>query len=201
MLKYQIIIGFLCFALGVTAVIAVQNFRYTKDKDIYPENELFNRDGNIDNSTLDSFFDDDFFRSSKFPFEEMEKMRERMMKQFESFENNSRGGIFDSWFKRKFGGGEPGEIRQREDDDFIYYDVVIKDLVNQKLDIRVEGGQITVSGTVEKKSSDKGNKRSSQQFFSSTFHRSFPVPYGVDETKAQMEQEGEKIIIKLPKIK
>ncbi len=39
----------------------------------------------------------------------------------------------------------------REDADFIYYDVAIKDLVNSKLDIRVESGQITISGTIEKK--------------------------------------------------
>ncbi len=201
MLKYQITIGLLYFALGVTAVIAIQNYKNTKGHDIYPENKLFKREGNINDSTLDSFFDDDFFRSNKSPFEEMEKMRERMMKQFESFDEDSKGGIFDSWFKRKFGGGEPGEIRQREDNDFVYYDVVIKDLVNQKLDIRVEGGQITVSGTIRKKSSGKGDKGSSRQYYNSTFHRSFHVPHEVDETKAQMEQDGEKIIIKLPKNK
>lgn len=127
-------------------------------------------------------------------------MQERMMKQFDSSED-SKGGIFDSWFKKKFGGGEPGDIRMREDADFIYYDVAIKDLVNSKLDIRVENGQITISGTIEKKTSSQDDQKNSSQYFSSTFHRSFPVPYGADDTKAEMKQDGEKIIIKLPKIK
>ena len=128
-------------------------------------------------------------------------MQERMMKQFESSEGDSGGGIFDSWFKKKFGGGDPGDIHMREDDDFVYYDVVIKNLVNSKLDIRVQDGQITISGTIEKRSSDEGENKNSSRFYSSTFHRSFPVPYGVDDTKAEMEQRDEKIIIKLPKNK
>ncbi|ODS33037.1 MAG: Hsp20/alpha crystallin family protein [Candidatus Scalindua rubra] len=171
------------------------------DHKIVPESRLFNQEDSIDNSMLDSFFDDDFFRSKKSPFEEMEKIRERMMRQFESHSGDSKGGIFDSWFKKKFGGGNPGEIKQREDDDFVYYDITIKDLVNQKLDIQVQDGQITISGTIEKKSSDKEDKENSRQYFSSTFHRSFPVPYGVDDTKVQIDQDGEKVIIKLPKIK
>ena len=198
MLKYQIIIGVLCFALGVTVVLAFQNYRNAKDHNIAPGDKLFSREGGLDN-TLDSLFNDDFFRSNKSPFEEMEKMRKRMMKEFEPYEDNSKGGIFDSWFKGKFGGGSPGEIHQREDEDFVYYDVIIKGLSNSKLDIRVQNGQITISGTIEKESSDEDDKKSSRQLFSSTFHRSFPVPYGVDETKAEMEQDGEKITIKLPK--
>jgi HSP20 family molecular chaperone IbpA len=150
--------------------------------------------------TLDSFFNDDFFNSSNSPFEEMRKMQERMMKQFGTSED-LKGGIFDSWFKKKFGGGDPGDIHMREDDDYVYYDVAVKNLVNSKLDIRVQDGQITISGTIEKRSSNEDDKKSSSQFYSSTFHRSFPVPYGVDDTKAEMEQKGEKIIIKLPKIK
>ncbi len=71
----------------------------------------------------------------------------------------------------------------REDDDFIYYDVVIKDLVNSKLDIRVQDGQITVSGTIEKKTSSQDDQKNSCRFYSSTFHRLFPVPYGVEDVK------------------
>ena len=200
MLKYQITIGVLCFALGITGLLVFQNYRGSKVQDVDTSGELFSQKGDL-GGTLDSFFNDDFFKSSKSPFEEMRRMQERMMKQFESSEGDPGGDIFDSWFKNKFGGGDLGDIHMREDDDFVYYDVAIKNLVNSKLDIRVQEGQITISGTIEKRSSHDDDKRNSSQFYSSTFHRSFPVPYGVDDTKAEMEQKGEKIIIKLPKIK
>jgi HSP20 family molecular chaperone IbpA len=199
MLKYQITIGALCFALGVAALLAFQNYGNNKSHDIDSTNRLTTQERRMD-KTLDSFFDDDFFRSSKSPFDEIKRMQESMMKQFGFHDNDSNGGIFDSWFKNKFGGGEPGDIQIREDEDFVYYDVIIKDLSDQKLKILVEDGQIKISGTVEKKSGDTCKNGSSRQFSSSTFHRSFPAPQGVDSTKAEMEHDGDKIIIKLPKV-
>ncbi len=200
MLKYQITIGVLCFALGAAVIFAVQNYRTNGKHDINTRDKLSNHEERMD-KTFDSFFNDDFFRSSKSPFEEMRRMQESMMRQFNQDDDDSGGGIFGSWFKKRFGGGEPGDIQTREDEDFIYYDVIIKDLSNKKLDIRVEDGQIKISGTVEKRSDDKGKNTNSSKFYRSTFHRSFPVPYGVDSDRVQMEQDGEKIIIKLPKVK
>ncbi|KHE94107.1 MAG: Hsp20 family protein [Candidatus Scalindua rubra] len=200
MLKYQITIGVLCFALGAAVIFAVQNYRTNGKHDINTKNKLSNHEGSMD-KTFDSFFDDDFFMSSKSPFEEMRRMQESMMRQFNQYDDDSGSGIFGSWFKKRFGGGEPGDIQTREDEDFVYYDVVIKDLSNKKLDIKVEDGQIKISGTVEKRSDDKGKNTNSSKFYSSTFHRSFPVPYGVDGDRVQMEQDDEKIIIKLPKVK
>lgn len=200
MLKYQITIGVLCFALGVAALMVFQNYGDNKRQDTGSIDRLIRQERDMD-TTLDSFFDDDFFRSSRSPFDEMKKMQESMLKQFGSGSDNSDGGIFDSWFKQKFGGGDPGDVQMREDDDFVYYDVIIKNLSDQKLDIRVEGGQIKISGTIEKETGDKSKNRGSRQFSSSTFRRSFPVPSGVDSTKAEMEHDGDKVIIKFPKIK
>lgn len=200
MLKYQITIGVLCFALGVAVLLVIQNYGNNKNHDIDSTDRLFSQERSI-NKTLDSFFNDDFFRSSKSPFEEMRRMQKSMMKQFGFQDDDSDGGFFGSWFKKKFGGGNPGDIQTREDEDFVYYDVIIKDLSNKKLDIRVEDGQIKISGTIEKKSENKGKNESSRHFSSSTFHRSFPVPYGVDSTRVEMEHDGDKIIIKLPKVK
>ena len=199
MLKYQITIGALCFAIGVATLLAFQNYGDNKSRDTGSTDRLFSQERGMD-TTLDSFFDDDFFKSSKSPFDEMKKMQESMMKQFGFPDDESGSGIFDSWFKKKFGGGDPGDVQVREDEDFVYYDVIIKNLSDQKLEIRVEEGQIKISGTIEKKSEDNGKNGSSRQFSSSTFHRSFPVPHGVDSTKAEMEHDGDKIIIKLPKV-
>lgn len=200
MLKYQITIGVLCFALGAAVLFAVQSYRNNEKNTIETQEELSSQEGNMD-KTFDSFFNDDFFRSSKSPFEEMRRMQESMMRHFGQQDNDPGGGMFGSWFKKRFGGGDPGDIQTREDEDFVYYDVVIKDLSNKKLDIQVEGGQIMISGTIEKRSNDKGKNANTSQFYSSTFHRSFPVPYGVDSDRVKMEHEGEKIIIKFPKIK
>ncbi|MDR4503930.1 MAG: Hsp20/alpha crystallin family protein [Candidatus Scalindua sp.] len=200
MLKYQIIIGVLCFALGAAVLLAVQNFRNDEKHDIHTDDKLFDHKGNVD-KTLDSFFNDDFLRSSKSPFEEMRRMQESMMSQFGKLDDDPGDGMFGSWFKKRFGGGKPGDIQTREDEDFVYYDVVIKDLSNKKIDIKVEDGQIRISGTIETRSDNKEKDATSSQFYSSTFHRSFPVPNGVDGDRVQMEQEGEKMIIKFPKIK
>ncbi|GAX61820.1 small heat shock protein [Candidatus Scalindua japonica] len=199
MLKYQITIGVLCFALGAAVLFAVQSYRTNGKYEITTIDKLSNHEESMD-KTLDSFFDDDFFRSSKSPFDEMRRMQESMMRQFGKLDDDQGGGIFDSWFKNKFGGGDPGDIQIREDEDFVYYDVIIKGLSDQKLDIRVEDGQIKISGTVEKKSGEKSKNGNSRQFSSSTFRRSFPVPQGVDSTRVKMEHDGDKIIIKLPKV-
>lgn len=137
MLKYQIAIGVLCFALGIAVLLIIQNNRDTRLENVDAANKLFSQKGDLD-GTLDSFFNDDFFKSSKSPFEEMRRMQERLMKQFESSADKHGGGMFDSWFKKKFGGGEPGDIHMREDDDYVYYDVTVKNLVNSKLDIHVQ---------------------------------------------------------------
>ena len=200
MLKYQISIGILCIALGVAVFLAIQNYGNNKSHKMDSTDRLFSQERSMD-KTFDSFFNNDFFRSNRSPFDEMKRMQESMMKQFGFPDDDSGSGIFSSWFKKKFGGGDPGDIQMREDEGFVYYDVVIKDLSNKKLDILVEDGQIKIAGTIEEKSEDKGKNESSIQFSSSTFHRSFPVPYGVDSTRAEMERDGDKIIIKLPKVK
>ena len=60
MLKYRIIIGLLSFALGVTAVLAIQNYKRAKDHNIVPPSKLFSQERSIDD-TLDSFFICDYY--------------------------------------------------------------------------------------------------------------------------------------------
>ena len=131
MLRYQITIGVLCFTLGAAVLFVIQNYRKSWTNDKNTTDTGLNQDSDID-KTLDSFFDDDFFRSNRPPFDEMEKMRERMMNQFGSSGDDLKGGLFDSWFQSRFGGGDPGDIQTREDEDFVYYDVFIKDLSNHR---------------------------------------------------------------------
>lgn len=192
-------IGLIFFVIGIGATLFFQNFEFKAKQQKDPIDTLFSQKRGLD-KTFDRVFDDDFFSSSGDPFSQMKKMRKNMLKRFESFEDDSGSGLFDSWFKKRFGGGQPGDIQTREDDKFVYYDVFVKGLSKEKVDIRVEDGQITVSGTVRNESNDESEGTASSFFSSSTFHRSFPVPPNVDSGKVQMEQQGDKIVVKFPKV-
>lgn len=121
------------------------------------------------NPLFDQFYNDDFFNTSNDPFESMRKMREQMEKQFDSPQKGS--GIFDSWFEKRFGGGNAEEITKREDSDFVYYDVKVNGLDQDKVKVSVSNGVISISGKTENKSDAEGTSH----FYSSTFQRSFPA--------------------------
>lgn len=145
-------------------------------------------------AVFDGLFNDDFFRQSGDPFTQMRRMREQMLKNFP--QPNGAGSPFDSWFEKKFGGGSVAELNQREDDKFVYYDIAIQGLAENKVKVNVSDGQVEISGEVTKKS-ESGNQAS---VFTSTFHRSIPVPVGVDANKAELNQEKDRIVVKFPKL-
>ena len=179
----QPFIGITCFAVGAIAMYTIQHFM------LKPKYTLKGRFASAKTMSplFDQFFNDDFFDRSSDPFKEMRRMREGMLKQFNYDEG---GGLFDSWYQKRFGGGNAGDITQREDDHYIYYDVSVEGLKPEKVNLKVENGQLSISGQVEKKSDEGG----SSSFYSSSFHRSFPVPLSVDSGKIQIEQK-EKILI------
>lgn len=190
-LKSKVLIGLVCFVLGVAAALLIQKLN-SKPAITFlasnPPHALKNMD-----SIFDQFYDDDFFGRSGDPFENMRKMRKQMLQQFDQPEEG--GGIFDSWYRKKFGGGDAGEVKKREDKNFIYYDFAIKDLDKEKLKVKVEDGQISISGQTEKKFEENG----SGSYYSSSFHRSFPAPPEVDADKFQMEQLKDTLTLKFPK--
>jgi len=111
------------------------------------------------------------------PFEEM---RKQMLSQFSNAAN-----VQD----------HSQEIRSREDDKYYYYDIMVKGLDQEKLKINVQDGQIEISGQIENKESENG----SSSYFSSSFHRSFPLPFNADGGKVEVENDKEKMTIKVPK--
>ncbi len=191
-IKSKVFIGALFFVLGIGAVLEAQRF-FIKPSDKL-ELATTSHPAKTMDSLFDQFYDDDFFGRTHDPFEQMRKMRKHMMKDFDNLDQG--GGMFDSWYRRRFGGGDAGEVTKREDKDFIYYDIAIKDLNKEKLNVKVENGQITISGQAEKKSEENGNG----SYFSSSFHRSFPAPPDVDANKVQMEPSKDKLTLKFPKI-
>jgi HSP20 family molecular chaperone IbpA len=185
----NLIVGLVCLVIGGASVYLFQNYtlrpKYALKEQVAspkPMDPLFDR-----------FFNDDFFGRSGDPFKEMQRMREGMLKQFNQEEG---GGLFDSWYQKKFGGGKAADISQREDDKYLYYDISVEGLKPEKVKVKVENGQLSISGQVENKSEQAG----SSSYFVSSFHRSVPVPPNVDPSKVQIDQEKDKLVVKFPKV-
>jgi len=83
-------------------------------------------------------------------------------------------------------------IKSREDEKFVYFDIDIKDLVPESFKVQVQDGMISVSGQTQKKLGSFGQ---SVQSFSKTFD----VPPGVDEKSVEIQNEKEKVILKFNK--
>ena len=151
---------------------------------------------------FDNFFNDDFF-SQRDPFEEMKRMRKQMENHMRTFGSKDLGthNPFDSWYSTKFGGGTIHDISKREDDDYVYYDIKVDDLNSTSINAKIEKGYVTITGTVEKKSDISEQVGTAQNFFKSSFNRTFPLPESVDQNKMQMLQEKNKVILKFPKVK
>lgn len=142
----------------------------------------------VSNEMLDDMFDDRFFARSRDPFQEMERMRERMDRLF----RDDRFSVpFDRWFDTRFGNAGAGSISMEEDDDRVVYriDIGDRDLVDLKVD--VEAGYMSVEGKLE--------YRNDNGLSVSQFHQRFPLPANVDAGSAQVEQEDGSVVISLHK--
>jgi HSP20 family molecular chaperone IbpA len=174
------------FLLGVVAVMFWQkvahiSFHFNKTQ---TENLPFPQEQEWD-GFLDDYFEQQLTDPEGDPWQMLESMREQMLKKTHPF---------DSWYQRKFGGGGPGEIKKREDDQFVYYDVSIRGMDQQNLNVEVKDGQVELNGKVEQKDED-GTQ------ISRSFHRSFPVPREVDSKKVEIENSQDKVTLKFPKLK
>jgi len=100
--------------------------------------------------------------------------------------------LFENFFEEQFTvpplqglGGE--SIQRREDDRAIYYDLPIDGLKKDNLKLTIEDGQIQISGRVEGLGSVQ------------EFHKSFPVPEGVDAERVSIRQEQDRVVIEFPR--
>ncbi|GIL17746.1 MAG: hypothetical protein BroJett040_14970 [Oligoflexia bacterium] len=126
---------------------------------------------------FDNEFNNDFFGRSNSPFEEMNRLQQEMRENFQSSSSN--------------------EMYQREDDNYVYYELDLKNQTPKDFNVEVRDGQITISGRLE---SEQRDDRFSQHY-SSSFHRSFPAPSNVDAEKYSIDHNDHKIVIRFPKRK
>jgi HSP20 family molecular chaperone IbpA len=138
----------------------------------------------------------------------------RQMQAWNDFHENQKQMLehFDRLFQDDFGGEDVfnlsiggagasgslgvGQLSQREDDKFVYFDLEVEDLKSTSIQSKVENGYLTVSGVVEKKNTDENVQHS----FKSEFHRTFPLPEGIDTKKMEVISEGHRVTFKFPKV-
>jgi HSP20 family molecular chaperone IbpA len=89
-----------------------------------------------------------------------------------------------------------GELKTRQDEKYIYYDLDFKGMTPQNLQVKVEEGQLWISGRIEMKSDPNGAKA----MVSSSFQRILPIPPEVRAEKFELEQNNSTVTIKFPKI-
>ncbi|MFL5815199.1 MAG: Hsp20/alpha crystallin family protein [Bdellovibrionia bacterium] len=177
-------VGLVCFLVGAAAVLTAQRFATERHKDLkFSKGKLQFKNGALVNmdSVFDEFYNDDFFNRADDPFEQMRQMRNRLTEDFH---------------EANLGSGDVGEIKRREDKDFVYYDIGIKGIDKKNLNFKIVDRQISISGQVENKSEENGTGT----YFSSSFHRSFPVPSYVDGKRVQVEQDKDRVTLKFPRL-
>ena len=172
------------FLLGLTQNIFAQKNTHNFEEEI---KKMLQEHRQQMHQMFNNFFSDDFFGPNHDPFTEMEKMRERLKGNFAP--------QFDNWYQQRFG-GELGEIKQREDDKFIYYDIQLDNINKDALNIKVENDEVKISGQIisETTTPDQKNK------VVSSFSRSFPVPTNADGAKVEIESKDNIITLKFPKV-
>lgn len=160
-------------------------------------------DSMIDKEFYDKFFDDDFFKRSRDPFQEMERMNKRLRERFYQipemkapFSGSLFDRSFDEWFSSQFGDGTAGSVRQEEDEDYIYYHLELGDSTVNEANLTVEDDYVEIYARIEQKS-DNSNSLSSSV---SEARQRFPVPAGVDPASATVTNEENRITIRFSKI-
>lgn len=82
---------------------------------------------------------------------------------------------------------------RREDDQFVYYDIKIDKSSNNKLSVEVKDGLIHLKSL--------SNNSAQGSSFSSSMEQVFSIDSNLDDKKAEVLNEKEKIVIKIPKKK
>ncbi|WP_372656296.1 Hsp20/alpha crystallin family protein [Halobacteriovorax sp.] len=91
-----------------------------------------------------------------------------------------------------------GDISEREDDQFYYYDIEVGSSEKNEINVQVEDGHLVVSGTIVNE--DKTGSVTSS--FRSSFNQSRSLPRGVDQNDFKLDHDKDKgiLTIKFPKI-
>ena len=166
-----------------------------------------NRQEDIDKmmQALNKGFDKDFDKAMGEDFENtFKKMRERMQKLFEESGGMGpglRGFPGGNSFGMQGFGGDPTErIKRKEDDKNIYFELDLRNVDEESLEVNIQDGQISISGQTVIKTEDQSQSGYSSSSMVSSFSKSFPVPNGVKEDQVSINKVDDNTLrIKFPK--
>jgi len=118
-------------------------------------------------------------------------MEKHMLKQQESLQKQFNNTMSFSFSDQN--------IRQREDDSAVYFDIATNGQPSTSINTKVDRGYLTIIGTVDQSlEGDQGGP--GQAMFKSTFQRTLPVPENVDTNGMEMLREKDRIVLKFPKL-
>lgn len=202
---------FLILVCCVQGWIIYRNWNHhSPDSDIFQNEDRFStfldkqfqNDKNQKWSLFDRYFNDDFFSNRSDPFDEMARMQQQLDELMSEHSGKMFNDTWDGWFDdRFFGGSSEINIDTTEKKDAYLITINIPNLKENKINIHIEKDAISINGdfsqTIEKRDND-GNIINKHEMFKS-ISRTLPVPDGVDTDKAVIDQNGDNIIIRLPK--
>ena len=178
--KMSFFSGIIGFFIGVVCLLVWQKYSPIK---VFFNSKKVERSFPFSDQSWDPFFDeylnDQLSLPGANPFEQLEQMRRKSHP-------------FDSWYQRRFGGGSPGDVKRRENPKYIYYDISIKGLDQQNINVEVKEGQVFLKGQVQMEEAGVS--------ITQKFQRSFPVPVGVLSQKVEIEHDQDLLILKFPKV-
>jgi len=189
-MKLSVIVA--TFAIGAIATFALTKGEGQKvSKDIFDkEVSLRGNDRNHDNGLGD--------REEERAHHD--KMVKSMMKMFDRVAMSDIDTVMDMNLRGGLQGESQLEVRTVSDQDHEYVEVFSDGLDPKAINVKIEEGYVTLSGTIEKKVERKSNGGISTSSYVSSFQRSFNVPSGVDESKVTFETQKNKLIIKFKKV-
>lgn len=212
----QIVIVGLCIlsiAMGVALSRAQKESSLPMEKEKMPKfdsfdsffnsfNHRFQNDGRHSFDMLDQFFNDGFFAGKSDPFKEMERMQKQMKQEMDKSLRETFDSSWNSWFGNRFMGGDALDMNVYETKNAYVYRFTIPNLKEQKLDVNVSKEGITIQGDFTQNAEKMNPQRNvvARQEKHSSVYRNFPIPEDADVQKAEVNNQGGQIVVKVPRI-
>lgn len=92
------------------------------------------------------------------------------------------------------------EIKTREDDKYKYVEIDSHDNNKDYLKVDIDNGLIRIYGEIKDEKKEDNDNHKMYYSFASSVSRTLSIPPGVNEKKAEILKEQNKIIVKFPKI-
>lgn len=180
------------FSCSVTYSVMSNSIRAEREEMVKIRKEIkrLNQGINIPNVFADF---DKKFQAIKKQFDQEVADEEEDARDTESF----LGGLANS-IQGMATGFSAGDLTEREDDQFYYYDIEVGSSDKNEINVQVEDGNLIVSGTIVSES----NEGSITSSFRSSFNQSRSLPSGIDQNNFKLDHDKEKgiLTIKFPKI-